>query len=312
MCGPVGFLQRATQPMVPAGGKSVPVLSRSYLVQQTPSLPMKASRFPTQKASVSVAKTVRTFRPAVKSHLDTTKRTKPCKRVLNSSLKSAPKTKPARRSVQARVLPSVVDEGPSPGNLARCQKLTKLERKSISTESQGQYDFYLDKFKVFCRESGGAWPVPDIEVDLFLADYMDKLFEEGRPAHEGEKTLAAVDFHSLSLKGKMVRSRRALKGWRKIRPSTSRLPLPKLVLMGIAMDMVARNLKCMALMALMAFHLYLRPGEAIELKKKHVVAPVRMAGNQFAWINVIIRDQESGRADKVGVFDNSLPFDQKD
>ena len=65
----------------------------------------------------------------------------------------------------------------------------------------------------------------------------------------------------------------------------------------------------MAWMVLVAFHLYIRPGETIDLCKRHVIAPIIMAGNQFAWINVVIRDSEGLRPDRVGVFDNSLPFD---
>ena len=59
-------------------------------------------------------------------------------------------------------------------------------------------------------------------------------------------------------------------------------------------------------------HMYLRPGEALELCKRHIVPPVRMAGNQFAWVNIIIRDQIGQKPDKVGVYDNSLPFDVKE
>ncbi len=65
----------------------------------------------------------------------------------------------------------------------------------------------------------------------------------------------------------------------------------------------------MALMTMVAFWMYLRPGEAHELCGRHVVPPARAAGKQYAWTNVVIRDQEGLRPDKVGVFDNSLPFD---
>lgn len=67
----------------------------------------------------------------------------------------------------------------------------------------------------------------------------------------------------------------------------------------------------MCLMVLVAFFLYLRPGEAHDLQGKHVVPPVRAAGRQYAWVNVVIRDAEGLKPDKVGVFDNSLPLDLK-
>ena len=77
----------------------------------------------------------------------------------------------------------------------------------------------------------------------------------------------------------------------------------------MVMDMKARGLHDMALMTMVAFMLYLRPGEALELCKRHIVPPVKMAGNQYGWVNVVIRDQEGQKPDKVGVYDNSLPFD---
>ena len=80
---------------------------------------------------------------------------------------------------------------------------------------------------------------------------------------------------------------------------------------GLAMNLIAENKRDMALLVMVAFHLYLRPGEGLDLRKKNVVPPVRHAGRQFQHITVIIRDQEDGRPDKFGVFDNSLPLDDK-
>ena len=78
------------------------------------------------------------------------------------------------------------------------------------------------------------------------------------------------------------------------------------------MEMFAAGLRSMALTAMITFHLYLRSGETLDLCKKNIVAPVRMAGNQFAWMNIIIKDEISQKPDKVGVHDNSLPFDVKE
>ncbi|CAK8989197.1 unnamed protein product [Durusdinium trenchii] len=78
----------------------------------------------------------------------------------------------------------------------------------------------------------------------------------------------------------------------------------------MAMQLLGQGKTLMALMLLVAFEMYLRPGEAVELCKRHVVAPVRMAGKQYSTIHVVIRDQAGLRPDKTGTFDNSLPFDK--
>ena len=238
------------------------------------------------------------------------KRGKSCKRVIVPTAAKHHPSKRVRRSVQDRNVQPWDAEG-KPGEMARTQGFTKLEMKSISVESLEQYGTYLQRFRDFCKVNGGVETSTAENTDMWLADYMDVMFAEGRGAHDGEKTLAAVEFATIAFKGKLFRSRRALRGWRKLRPALSRLPLPRLLMMGIAMELLAMGQAAMALMVLVAFFLYLRPGEAIDVLRRHVVPPVRMAGNQYAWVTVVIRDSEGLKPDKVGVFDNSIPFDTK-
>eukprot|EP00913_Durusdinium_trenchii_P015074 g14136.t1 len=121
------------------------------------------------------------------------------------------------------------------GTLARKQELTKLEARSVSVECRAQYGLYLDKFKGFCTANGIALAAAGSPA---LADFMD-LLEDGKAAHVGEKTVAALEFYFLQFKNQLPRARRALRGWRKARPATSRLALPRLAMYGIAMQMVA-------------------------------------------------------------------------
>ena len=92
-------------------------------------------------------------------------------------------------------------------------------------------------------------------------------------------------------------------------PAQSRLPLPKVIMFGLCMKLMAKGLAEIALMVITAFDLYLRPGEVANLRSRNIVAPVRGAGEQFRLITVIIRDYEGGVPDKIGVFDNSLRLD---
>lgn len=65
----------------------------------------------------------------------------------------------------------------------------------------------------------------------------------------------------------------------------------------------------MGLLVLTAFDLYLRPGRALSLKAKNILPPVCVAGSQFRQMTVVIRDFESGKPGKVGVFNNALRLD---
>jgi hypothetical protein len=202
-----------------------------------------------------------------------------------------------RRSVRA--VPKVVVDKE---DLA---KLSQLEMKSVSQEVQVQYGGYFNKFKGFCQENALKWPLDKGIVDDVLCEYLDLMFEQGRSPHEGEKSIAAMEFFRMDLKGSLVRCRRAMKGWRKVMPA-----LPRLIMFGLAMDLLARGRRAMALMTVLAFDCYLRPGEALDLKGKNVVAPVLQAGKQFKWVTIVVREAEGKKPDKTGVYDNSIPIDK--
>ena len=125
----------------------------------------------------------------------------------------------------------------------------------------------------------------------------------------GEKSLAAVEYQWHKVKGTLLRSRRALRGWRKEVPPKSRLPLPRVVAFGIAMRMLSLQLRAMALLVLVSFDVYLRPGEGLTLKGKKLVRPVRGSGKQFQNYVVVVRDEDDKVPDKTGVCNNSLPLD---
>ena len=197
------------------------------------------------------------------------------------------------------------------GKRAIQKKHTILEQKSVSCEVKQQYAGYLQRFVGFCKESGFHWPPASNLIDPLLTDYLDILYLDNRSCHEGEKTLAAVEFEMIQLKGQLVRARRALKGWRKEMPPQSRLPLPRLCMFGIAMQLFAQGFIDMSLKVVTDFFLYLRPGEGLDIKGRNVIPPSKAAGIQYRWVNVVIRDMEGGKPDKVGIYDNSIPLDLK-
>lgn len=198
-----------------------------------------------------------------------------------------------------------------PGTKARGGSMSMLEMSSVSDEQRNQYSFYLRKFKDWCKENALSWPLRKAQ-DETLADFFDVLYLDGKSSHEGEKTVAAMEYHFHYLKNKLPRSRRALRGWRKLVPQKSRIPLPKAVAYGIAMRMMARGLFNMGLMVILTFDAYLRPGEAADLLGKNIVAPIRKAGKQYRFYTLIVRDQDDEKVDKTGTFNNSIVLDNPD
>ena len=215
------------------------------------------------------------------------------KRNLSRSSTAAPK--PVKRRIISKT-DGVTDHA---CKLAKSHGLTSLERRSVSRGVESQYAEYYQRYMNFCQEAGLELP-PSGKTDDHLAEFMDGLFLEGREVAEGEKTLASLEYHHAVLKGKLTRSRKCLRGWRKERPPQSRIPLPKLVVYGVAMIMKSRNQAEMAVKVLLDFDAYLRPGEGVSLRARSVVAPVKGAGPQYNWHAIIIREFEDGQPDKPG------------
>ena len=201
---------------------------------------------------------------------------------------------------------SLMDIDDSDG-LSEVEDMKFLESQSITANQRHQYQTYMRKFKDFCKEQKQGWP-PEF-LDSVRADYCVDLFLAGQSASTGEKTVAAVEFFMLGWKGKLVKSKRSLKGWRRLCPPSSRLPLPRLVSDAIAVILKSKGEHAMAVKVAADFDMYLRPSEGQDILGRHVVAPMREAGKHFINYAVIIRDEELGKPDKTGVFDNTLHLD---
>ena len=142
-----------------------------------------------------------------------------------------------------------------------------------------QYQKYLLMFENFCRQR------PRLPYRKGCGQHSCRLlgrdFLENRSAAEGEKTVAAVEFNDVSLKGQLVRCKRALRGWCKERPPHSRVPLPRLLACGMAMILISKGQHLMGLKLLADHDTYLRPGESIDLRKKDIIPPVKISGQQY-------------------------------
>ncbi|CAK0856369.1 unnamed protein product [Prorocentrum cordatum] len=150
------------------------------------------------------------------------------------------------------------------------------------------------------------------DADGALVAWLNEQFFEGEPLATGTKMLAALG-HLLPgvPRGapELRRSRRALQGWRRHNPASSRLPLPWPVTAALAKEMLARGQLAAAGATLMAFVLLLRPAEALRLAGGCLVAPVSGgAPNRRKW-PVVLHPRERGLTSKVGAQDECMVFD---
>ena len=160
--------------------------------------------------------------------------------------------------------------------------LTFLELASVEEASLKQY---VQQLGLFC-DWRHTWPEAEArpaEIDLEIAKWMNVEYAKGHKPWRGEKLVASLMAlaPTCSRHGtiKLARSFRALKGWKKRCPVTSKKPWAWPIWAMVATEMVRNGYRRAAIGTLIMVACYLRPREAILLScggllepTEHVVA----------------------------------------
>lgn len=161
-------------------------------------------------------------------------------------------------------------------------------------------------------------PVPRSgrELEALLLKYIDKLYIQGAPAHEAELAVAAVKdrLPQLTSSCTFARVRRALSGFRKCRPHRSRAPVPKEIVGGLIEVLALKGFHELALMVMVMFSTYARPGEVRGLTARQVLRPARRAGPLAHWAITIAPQEDSAlfpqALSKTGTMDDTILVDR--
>jgi hypothetical protein len=147
-------------------------------------------------------------------------------------------------------------------------------------------------------------------IDAAFCRYFDELFEEGLGFTTGERLLSGwMDSFPEFRPGNFPFALRAVRGWRRLKPSSSRHPLPWLVAVLIACHMACGPLGAEgAIAVLVMFDAYLRPYELFSLRVCDVVFPAA----QFTCVSLVICPFDKKKPTKTGVFDDSIPLNSVD
>ena len=192
---------------------------------------------------------------------------------------------------------------------------TLLQGRAVATTTRVGYEHLLARFMEFCGANDLPMQTPN-EVDIALADYFDDQYLQGESADIGSKTMAAwADKHLDYSRGgihKLPLATRALQGWRKAAPGSSRLPLPFVLTCGIIMVLLWRRLHEHAVRTALMFTAYLRPGEAQRMRATDLVSPSLVGGKPFQSYAVIVAPREGEIPSKPGQFDDTVLLDGKD
>jgi hypothetical protein len=141
---------------------------------------------------------------------------------------------------------------------------------------------------------------------------LDNKFFDGDPSAEGSKDLAAMGYVSpLLTRGapELTRAHDACRGWRKLAPQKTRLPLPLGLTCALINQMMKANQAVQAEALAVTFAFYLRPSVTLGLRVEDVVPPPRGArGAKRKW-SLILHPQECEIPSKVGLFDEAMLLD---
>ena len=179
-----------------------------------------------------------------------------------------------------------------------------LELASLTPESLAQYLRSLGLLSALsdCSE------MPIAKVDDLMCRFMNQHFLVGRKPWKGEKAMAsllcfqpAVARHSSEL----VRSWRALKGWKKLSPSFSRHPRVWAIWCGIAVRLIRHGKWRLAVTTLVAVAAYLRVKERMRIRCGDFLPPTSQGANHWC---LSLHPQGREEVSKTGLMDENVTF----
>jgi hypothetical protein len=189
---------------------------------------------------------------------------------------------------------------------------TILEEASVSQACLARYQSCWNRVSHLLLTSKGR--LKNIEtVDQELCQFLEEQYYEGEDISLAQYTVASVLFFNPSLKAHgnaaLPRVKQSLKGWRKLCPTRSRMPVPWEVTCLLVQDMIGLGKIHLALHTLLMHTLYLRPSEALRLRHCDVVKPVKGRGCGYQAWTFVLHPMEMGIPSKTQEYDESLQLD---
>jgi hypothetical protein len=154
---------------------------------------------------------------------------------------------------------------------------------------------------------------PDLDteenLDIALCEYGDHMYLNGESNSAGHKLKAALEFFrpEAARAGvlKLPRFKRSLKGWRRLAPTQTRLPMVEFLKSCISGLMMHQGWLEMALFNEVTFSTYARPGEMMRVMAVDVV----QKNDQYHHHVIVLSPFERGISSKTSIFDEVLVLD---
>ncbi|CAJ1460170.1 unnamed protein product [Effrenium voratum] len=192
------------------------------------------------------------------------------------------------------------------------KQMTSLEAAAVSKQSLCRYTSYWDSVKHALLNKRNKLK-PAHVVDKLVSEKLDQLNHDGEDISKGQYLVAAIVYFNHELKSPntslLPRVRQSLKGWRKVAPQRSRLPVPWEVTCLLVEEALAQRLCSIAIHLLLMFTLYLRPSEALRIRVCDVLRPVMGRGAVFQQWGFVLHPEEIGIPSKTQGYDETILLD---
>ena len=189
--------------------------------------------------------------------------------------------------------------------------LSPLQANRIRPSTQHAYtDALFNLLGEIGRRSLPQWSA--LEWDACLPDVVSRLRAQGTGMEQASRMVTALLWAmpqlGRPLQTVLPSTSAALSGWRRLVPTCSRPPVPRMVMWGIADAMLGFGDALGALAVVTLFETYLRPSELLALLGFQILVPVR--GSPTAvHVGICIRAAELEVLSKTGDFDNTVLLD---
>ena len=182
------------------------------------------------------------------------------------------------------------------------------EGRAVGAPMRQRYGILMNTFDWFCLSVGLSTGTTE-SADAALVEYADFLYFEGYEKAEFSATLAAWadKFPRFTRHGdlRLPRAARALQGFSKLAPASTRPPISWNILCLIALEVLRAESPAIALAMVVMFVCYFRPGEIFGVEAGDVAPPI----GQFQHTAINVFPSERVDRNKTGLADLSLLLD---
>jgi integrase len=207
----------------------------------------------------------------------------------------------------------------APAASAACSSVplprSRAELRACGPATRARYEKVVGEYQDYLLFNGLPTPDTLFDIEQSVLLYIDLLLDAGEPAHEAETAVAAIidAMPVIPALAAMPRVKRALRGFRKARPARSRAPLSKELMAAFVQIFLAQGHVNMAVMMILMFYSYCRPGELRRAKRRQLLAPVRRKGPLSHWALVMAPQEDDPGAvqdlTKTGTMDDTIILD---